>query len=84
MPGDGGVPLTVTKTAVEEGLKKMSDAVETGPRGGVVWCKASAMGRGALSCAVRPFSWSTEKQATPAMAPPLRTQAGRYGLALKP
>ena len=43
-----------------------------GPTGGVVCPKARERSppRG-----VRPLAWSVEKQETPALAPPLRTQA---------
>lgn len=42
-----------------------------GPTGGVVW--PSKMGRREPRD-LRPLTWSVEKQETPAVAPPLRTQ----------
>lgn len=61
-----------TKSAVSEGLKTMSEAVPGGPTGGVVWPRA--IGR-RPPFGVSPFACSAEKQVTPAMAPPLMTQA---------
>jgi len=63
----------VTKRAVSEGLKTMSEAVPGGPTGGVVWPRA--IGR-RPPWGERPLAWSTEKQVTPPTAPPLITQAG--------
>lgn len=72
-PAAGGWPFSVRMRAVEEGLKRMSEAVPGGPAGGVVWPRG--MGKSFVS-GVRPVLWSVEKQATPATAPPFRTQAG--------
>lgn len=72
-PGVGGWPFTVRMRAVEEGLNKMSEAVPGGPAGGVVCF--SGIGKRWVS-GVRPVLWSVVKQATPATAPPFRTQAG--------
>lgn len=63
----------MAKRAEEEGLKFMSEAVEKGPMGGVVWFRPWAMLRGRLSRTVRPAAVETEKQVTPPMAPPFRT-----------
>lgn len=76
----GGAPLTETKRAVEEGLNLMSETVRGGPPGGVDWLIAGARERRDLSRRVRPLVLSTEKQATPDFAPPLRTQAGNSRL----
>ena len=65
----------VANRAVPDGLKKISDAVPTGPNAGVVCFKAEPRERVALSSTVSPLAWSTEKQVTPATAPPFRTQA---------
>lgn len=64
--------MIIAMSALEVGLKRMSAAVPGGPTGGDVWFRE--MGRRAPS-GVRPLVWSTEKQATPATAPPLRTHA---------
>lgn len=53
----------------------MSEAVRIGPPGGVVWLKALVIERRPPSNTTRPRDASTEKQATPALVPPLRTQA---------
>jgi hypothetical protein len=68
-----GEPLTEANRALDEGLNLISEAVEKGPTGGVVWFKALEMFRGALSRAVKPFVGSTEKHVTPDLLPPLRT-----------
>jgi hypothetical protein len=60
-------------SAVWDGLKTMSETVFGGPTGGVV-CPARVIGRRPPR-GVRPLAWSVEKQATPATAPPLTTQA---------
>jgi hypothetical protein len=73
--GVGGMPLMVANKAVPDGLKKMSDAVPVGPKGGVVCCRAEPRERVFLSCTVNPLAWPTEKQITPATAPPFRIQA---------
>ena len=75
VPGVGGFPLMVANRALPDGSKKMSDAVPRGPKGGVVCCRAEPRERVFWSCAVNPFAWSTEKQVTPATAPPFKTQA---------
>jgi hypothetical protein len=51
----------------------MSETVFGGPTGGVV-CPARVIRRRPPR-GVRPLTWSVEKQATPATAPPLTTQA---------
>lgn len=62
-----------TKRAVSEGLNTMSETVPRGPTGGVVWPMAIER---RPPWGLRPLEWSTEKQDTPATAPPLMTQAG--------
>lgn len=64
-----------TKRPVEDGLNLISETVRTGPFGGVVCLTVWVMSRRLLSKGARPRVASTEKQATPALAPPLRTQA---------
>lgn len=68
-----GSPFTVVRRAVESALKKVCDMVLVGPTGGVVWLMSNA--RRDVSSGVRPFAAHIEKQAIPALAPELATQA---------
>lgn len=60
---------------LEEGENWISDAVPTGPTGGVVWLIVVDMDISGVM-AVRPLAWSAEKQVTPGTAPLFMTHAG--------
>lgn len=68
-----GFPFTVVRRAVESALKKVCDTVLVGPTGGVVWLMLKT--RSSVSRGVRPLVAHIEKQAMPALAPELATQA---------
>lgn len=67
-----GSPLTVARSMVESELKNTCETVFKGPDGGVVWFIAND--RRVVSRGVRPVE-DMLKQAMPATAPELATQA---------
>ena len=69
-----GLPLMLAKSAVPDGLKRRSEALARGPRGGVVWFRVGETVRGLASRGVRPLLGDTEKQVTPLEEPPFSTQ----------
>lgn len=71
--GGSGLPLMVTKRAVDDGLNWMSDTVSGGPVGGVLAWRSLRGRRPPID--MRPRPYDTEKQAIPFLAPPLTTQA---------
>ena len=70
-----GLPLPVTTSTLESGLKKMSDVLPGGPLGGLV--SPTLRGRRDWSSGVKPWKESTRKHVTPSLGPPFSTHAVR-------